>query len=282
MNNFKNSYIAILLISICMLANTSEAREYPVFDLVYAHNKPNLEGWTPMHMIYQWAGYGGQHTTSEQKNYEIVPVKYLKCCYFNHHFKEDANFVSIDFEQWPLHRVSQYELGINIKKSISAIKSIRQGMPDGKRIGWYNSGILPNSKFLQRELTKEEYVKWQKGNDRWKEIIDHVDFVQPSVYKSSKDSLEGWARKTTAYLQEARRMANGKPLFAHTSPQMTDDPPKFHSAKDWEYMILLISKHSDGLVIWTFPQKRYLTNWEEHKEFWHHTQNVLNKIWSQN
>jgi hypothetical protein len=252
------------------------AAEPLVFDAFAAKGKPADLPVKPMHIIYQWQGYGGPATGNEDKNYAEPPHGVLVCCYKDRVLNgASPEFVSIDFEQWRIDtRVDESVYNKHKKNMIDTLAMVRTMFPDSK-IGWYNLGPSPVLNVFREKISPEEFALWRSGNDRVLPFIPEVDFMQPSLYLHTYVSLEQWKRKAVAVVAETKRLAPGVPVYAHISPHWMDGGQEFFPAEIWREMMDWSLANTDGVVIWTNPTMKPLPSWDGNAVWWQSTLNSM-------
>jgi hypothetical protein len=116
--------------------------------------------------------------------------------------------------------------------------------PDGK-----NSSFWAGNRAVGSHL-----ASWQAANDKMRFLLDSVDFVSPGIYPWYPDTTE-WCEYTRANIAEAKRIAQGKPVYPVITPQgfpvggLTLGVPVGY---DYFARMLKVIKESgaDGVIIW--------------------------------
>jgi hypothetical protein len=108
----------------------------------------------------------------------------------------------------------------------------------------------------------EKWAKWREGNDAIaKVMLPHLDFLCPQLYVLGDDRRDwGWLLAGT--VEEARRVAGGKPIYPFLMPHFweVDNNPRAGQPIPYEFF-----KHQldtclaafDGVVIWGGLGVRY-------------------------
>jgi len=280
MFDYKKIFMVLFLALLVVNVSVAYSKEFLIFDLITAINKPDDLPLVPMHMIYQWQGYGGRYTTEDKKSYvDSIPEDYVRCCYVRHNVLGDQpEYYSIDFEQWALYNISSEKIKRNIDYYQRSFDLFREALPKNAKISWYNIGALPNGKLLRKKMSVDAYSRWQKKNNRLMEIVRKYDYMQPSLYLSNKHNMSMWKNKAKAYIDEHTRLGQGKPVYAHLSPQYVDDPDEMLSGKIWREMLEFSYQHADGVVIWTFPQQKHRFSWNDSFPWWVETKLFLERV----
>lgn len=260
--------IFLLVLVFCCLFSSTACAELKVFDLVTAKGKPADLPFVKMHMVYQWQAYGGQYVPDAEKNFLDVPGPYLECCYYKNNITGiSPEYVSIDFEQWKLYGMDDLKINESIDKYRESLDRIRSVFPDKTKISIYNVGVVPSHSNFKKKIVIKKYEKWKKNNDLLKKLVDDFDFLQPSLYFKKKYDFVRWKRKADEYLSEYRRLSPSKKIYLHLSPQYMSDG-SFVPLTLWARAIEYAQQHADGLVVWTFPQKRFEIEWNDYLPWW--------------
>jgi hypothetical protein len=258
-------------------------KEFIVFDLISAIDKPVDLPLTKMHMLYQWQSYGGAKKGYEKKDYKnTIPEQYLKCCYMQDNLEAlEAEYISIDFEQWRWYDTKSKNHSSYMEHYKNTIGLVRSIFPEGTKISWYNTGVMPRKFDYSKEVPLADLNWWRMRNDVGKQLVNEYDYMQPSFYLRRADSLLGWKKRVELIVSEYRRLEPSKPLYAHLSPQFVDNPKKLVAPEKWREILYYVHDITDGIVIWTYPQKRYMKHWDEHQEWWAVTVEFCNALASQ-
>jgi hypothetical protein len=122
---------------------------------------------------------------------------------------------------------------------INLVKMVHEAAP-GHPVGFYGHGLFP-----------EQPGKGQQADA--KELAADVDAFLPSMYNFD-DNREAWRRKLTALVNEARRIAPGKPVYPYMWPGYhigTRKALHLLSGNYWKFQLETArSCGADGLVIW--------------------------------
>lgn len=179
--------------------------------------------------------------------------------------------VFIDVEHWPLRGESS-KVRESLVKYVELLRMVRQELP-GKRIGLY--GMMPIRDYWRaiRAKGSSSYREWQGENDRLGVLVKEVDALYPSLY-TFYDDREGWQDYAIANLSEARRISQGKPIYAFLWPQYHDSNSKLRGKalpRDfWRLQLEVIRDHADGVVIWG-GWKNGRMQWNNSMDWWRET-----------
>jgi Hyaluronidase. len=122
-------------------------------------------------------------------------------------------------------------------------------------------------------------------NDRIISLAQTVDVFYPSLYTFYTDKA-GWVEYATAQISEARRLANGKPVFAFLWPQYHNSNRllkcQFLPADYWQLQLETVSKLADGVVIWggwdVCNSKGKALQWNDNAKWWQVTKAFIKKL----
>jgi hypothetical protein len=127
----------------------------------------------------------------------------------------------------------------------------------------------------------KEYQAWQRDNDRLEELAALQDALCPSLYTFYPDR-QGWVTYAVAQLAEAKRKANGKPVYAFLWPQYHDSNKKLRlqpiEPEYWELQLNTVYQHADGLAIWGGWGDHGPESWNEEAAWWEATKRFLRRI----
>ena len=87
-------------------------------------------------------------------------------------------------------------------------------------MGWCRYEII-GTPFKRAHLD----IAWQKENDNVASIAKLADVLFPSIYTFYEDR-NGWSKYAIAQIQEARRHADGKPVYVFLWPQYHESNKK--------------------------------------------------------
>jgi Hyaluronidase len=157
----------------------------------------------------------------------------------------------LDLERWWL-RGSDAVVSEAMRRYMTVADWIRAaGYSDP--MGYY--GVIPtyNPASALQSADSSSRAAWRKENDRVQPLADRVDMLFPSLYTSDED-VGKWERLAVATLQEARRLARGKPVYPFLWPQYegTNTPLslKYLPKSQWARELEVIGNNASGVVIW--------------------------------
>lgn len=158
----------------------------------------------------------------------------------------------LDLERWWLGG-SDAAVADEARRRFITVIDLLRGAGYTGQIGYY--GVIPiwdRARALQPEGSPAR-LAWRRENERAQPLADRVDILYPSLYTGDED-VQSWERFAIANLEEARRLARGKPVYPFLWPQF--DPGnkslalQYLSRAQWERELAVIGSHADGVVIW--------------------------------
>ncbi|MFA6813543.1 MAG: hypothetical protein WCR45_10760 [Bacteroidaceae bacterium] len=205
--------------------------------------------------------------------------------------------VIYDIEHWPLDirtavpavadddivSSGKETVKASMDKMIQILNRSRKVNPSLK-YGYY--GCVPLRDYWSAVKKDPELLKkWHEANDFLKPLADSVDVICPSLYTFYPDR-EGWVKYANANIEEAKRLANGKPIYVYLWPKYHNsnkkDGKKFIEGDFWKLQLETIYNSGiDGVVIWDSP--RVVNNekdraWNPNREWWQETILFLERI----
>lgn len=205
--------------------------------------------------------------------------------------------VIYDIEHWPLDirtavqtvavddiaAASNKTVDASMNKMIHIITTSRKANPNVK-YGYY--GCVPLRDYWSPVKNKPELIKkWKEANDYLKPLADSVDVICPSLYAFYND-YDAWVKYAKANIEEAKRLANGKPVYAFLWPKYhnsnKESGKKFIEKEFWKLQLETVYNSGiDGVIIW---DSSMVTNnpedkvWDPSREWWKETVSFLKRI----
>jgi hypothetical protein len=188
---------------------------------------------------------------------------------------KSASFIVLNIERLPVVGADA-TVQKSIDVLIEAVTSAKSVAPAAK-FGYYS--LIPNRDFFRAIQGKNsaKYHAWQAENDRLKAVATVVDFTCPSLY-TFYDDVPSWKTFAIEQIDEARRLAPGKPVFPFVWPRFHESNKKLANAYIpagfWTAQLALVKAKADGLVLWG----GYQENWNEGAAWWSATKNFINEV----
>lgn len=257
--------------------NTSAAaaqRPFIVFDATLYKNKPSFNGSPirPIKLLYESRLFirNQPHASLPAQDTVRSVAKELR---------GGPDWVIIDIERWPLKGDPQ-TVKENVGKLLAILSRIKDETPD-IQVGAYGTVPLPDYWRAIRGPGSKEYLAWQQDNDRLDEMAAQLNALYPTLYTYYPDR-QGWVRYAVAQLTEAKRKANGKPVYAFLWPQYHDSNKKLRlqplEPEYWELQLNTVRQHADGLVIWGGWGEKGPESWNEEAPWWQVTKRFLKQM----
>ncbi len=251
-------------------------RPFIVFDATLYKNKPSFSGYPirPVTLLYEARLFPGNHAPTAMPEEQTIRS-------IAKELREASQPVIIDIERWPLkgHRQTVKD---NVGKLLSILAWIKAEAPN-VQIGAY--GTVPLNDYWRaiRGPASPEHRAWQQDNDRLDELAAQLDALYPSLYTFYPDR-QGWVAYAVSQLTEAKRKANGKPVYAFLWPQYHESNAKLRlqpvEPEYWELQLNTVYRHADGLVIWGGWGANGPDPWNEDAPWWQVTKEFLKRIGS--
>jgi len=251
-------------------------KNFRVFDGTQYLNKPNFKmyGISPFKVVYESEMWGNKN------NYARLPNKYRIKSVVNK-LPSDTDFIVINIEHWPLTGFNDKLIDSSLSKYQKVVSWYKKFSPELK-IGFYARPPMPDYWRAIDANPKKRRVDWMAENDRINLLADSVDALYPSLYTFYTNKSE-WVKFAKAQIMEARRLANGKPVFAFLWPQYHDSNLllgcQFLPGDYWQLQLDTVKSLADGLVIWggwdVCNKKGKALRWDDSAEWWEVTKNFL-------
>jgi hypothetical protein len=238
--------------------------------------KPDLKdfGLKPITVVYpnfMWEGNKVPDTTSLPDSSRINAFARL--------LNQTTDIVVIDIEHWPVTGDAA-TVNDSLKKYQTVLKWFKSPAPSLK-VGLY--GVLPIRNYWDaiQNTDSARYTSWQKDNDRLAPLAQSTDVLFPSIYTFYEDR-NGWRKYAIAQIQEARRQADGKPVYVFLWPQFHGSNKTlantFLPGDYWRMELETARQYADGIVIWCCSNRQ---TWDGSAPWWLETQKFIKEAPSQ-
>lgn len=252
----------------------ADRRPFVIFDATLYKNKPSFAGYPirPITLLYEARLFPGKHAPTVMPQEQTVRS-------IGKELRGASQPVIIDIERWPLKGNPQ-DVKENVGKLVTILSWIKAEAPN-IQVGAY--GTVPLNDYWRaiRGPASKEHQAWQQDNDRLDELAAQLDALYPSLYTFYPDR-QGWVTYAVAQLTEARRKANGKPVYAFLWPQYHESNAKLRlqpvEQDYWELQLNTVSQHADGLVIWGGWGDQGAEPWDEEDPWWQVTKRFMSRI----
>ncbi len=274
------SLMGLLIHSSSAAADTANPvtpqRSFIVFDGTLYKNKPSFAGHPirPVTLLYEARLFPGNNAPTAMPSEQTIRS-------IGKELQKTPEPVVIDIERWMLKGDAQ-TVKANVSKMLKVLSWIKAEAPD-IQIGAYGTVPLPDYWRAIRGQASKEYHAWQQDNDRLDEMTAQLDALYPSLYTFYQDR-QGWVTYAVAQLREAKRKAQGKPVYAFLWPQYHESNSTLRlqpiEPDYWELQLNTVYQHADGLVIWGGWGANGPEPWNEEASWWQVTKRFLKHIGS--
>ncbi len=250
-------------------------KPFMVFDGTMYGRKPDLSphGIRPVSIAY-----AGQFGTVWHKTSHTLPEKHVVQQVAREALAKNVPVV-IDIEHWPLVGPSS-EVRASLSKYMTVLQWFKEAAP-GLPVGYYGAPPIRDYWKSLRSPMSKEWASFARENDQLRPLADSVDILFPSLYTYYTDR-GGWIRYAYAQIAEARRNANGKPVYVFLWPQYHDSNPSLAWAQIpadfWRLQLQMAKQYADGIVIWGGWGPKGRVNWDENAAWWKVTKEFMKKL----
>ncbi|MEM8948281.1 MAG: hypothetical protein AAGC99_03015 [Pseudomonadota bacterium] len=170
---------------------------------------------------------------------------------------EFGGITVLDIEHWPLEDRTFADAAVD--NYLTVLDWFRKSAPPEQAVGYYSMVPIRDYWRALRGVDHPKYQDWQEENDRLVRMAEAVDILFPSIYTFYEDQ-EGWLTYAKAQIEESRRIAPDKPIYAFVWPE-------YHPSNDaragdpiepeyWRVQLDFLREHADGVVIWTIDDTK--------------------------
>jgi hypothetical protein len=260
-----------LLIADAHAQRTALASKFVVYDGTLYLQKPDLTpfGFRPITVIYSASMWNSMEDRLSIPNAKVIRTLALQA-------STSTGIAVIDIESWP-NVGFPAKVADSVQKYQATTQLFKQSAPS-LRVGYY--GVVPifNYKDAISGSDSPGYHAWQATNNRVASAAQAADVLFPAIYTFHKDQ-DGWRKVAIAQIEEARRIAPGKPVYVFLWPQF-DEAGKggdYLPRDYWRMELETARQHADGVVIWG----GWKQTWDNNAPWWLETQSFLKEIGSQ-
>jgi hypothetical protein len=253
-----------------------EKKPFVVFDGTLYTDKPDLAqyGIKPVAITY-----AGQFGNEWFKNAARLPDK-ESVQRVARESEAKASHVVIDIEHWPLKGDSS-QVQESLSKYMTVLQWFKEAAP-ALAVGYYGAPPLRDYWRAIRPPTSKEWQSYSGDNDRLQPLARVVDILFPSLYTFYTDQ-GGWVRYAYGQIAEARRYANGKPVYVFLWPQYHDSNRKlagtYLPADYWRLELETAKQYADGIIIWGgWGSNNRPAKWEDNAGWWKVTKDFMKTV----
>jgi hypothetical protein len=260
--------LLLLLVLLCHSLTSFSQKAFPVFDATGIANKPDLTpfGLKPITVADSsllWTSW----TASSLSDKETMPDK-AKIAAVGRSAQQSSGILVFDIEHWPIS-------GDGAAQSVKQFQTVLQwakASDPSLKIGFY--GIMPQRDYWSPNVAQahpERMLAWKQTNTGLSSLAQQVDIIFPSLY-TFYDDKAGWQKYAIANIQEARRIAPGKPVYVFLWPQFDSKGGQFMPADFWSLELQTAKQYADGAVIWCCTGH---PSWDDNAPWWKATTTFL-------
>ena len=255
-------------------ASASIPRPFVVFDATLYKDKPSLVPYDirPITLLYE-----SRLFVADQPPTAVPPETIVRSLAYELRGSQEP--VVLDIERWPL-KGDELTVQSTVRKFLLVLSWVEDEAPS-VAFGVYGTVPVPDYWRAIRDPASAEFQSWQQDNDRLERISDRVDALFPSIYTFYPDR-QGWVTYAIAQISEARRKANGKPVYAflwpryHESNLLLGNRPL--DPDYWELQLNTVAQYADGVVIWGGWGTNGPEPWNEEAPWWQVTKRLMKRI----
>lgn len=254
--------------------SASARKPFVVFDATLYKDKPSLGYLSvrPLPILYEhrfWPAVSSKDPLPSESQVRLLAGEQ----------RGSPQPVVIDIERWPL-KGDEAAVQATVRQFVSVLSWFKGAAPE-IRVGLYGTIPVPDYWRAIRDPGSTDYHAWQRDNDRLGAIVSQVDALFPSIYTFYPDR-RGWVTYAIAQIREARRNANGKPVYAFLMPLYHESNRLLGGhrldADYWELELETVYDHADGVVIWGGWGDKGPEPWDEAAPWWQATKRFLASI----
>lgn len=254
----------------------SEQKPFVVFDGTLYADKPDLAqyGIQPITIIY-----AGQFGNEWFKNATRLPDK-DSVQRVARETAAQSGHVVIDIEHWPLKGDSD-QVRNSLSQYITVLRWFKEMAP-GLSVGYYGTPPLRDYWRAINSPTSKEWQSLSNDNDGLQPLVDVVDALFPSLYTFYADQ-GAWVRYAYGQIAQARRIANGKPVYVFLWPQYHDSnrtlAGTYVPSNYWRLELETAKQYADGIIIWGgWGDHNRPAKWDDNAGWWNVTRDFMKTI----
>lgn len=260
--------------SIGPTVSAADPRPFIVFDGTLYKDKPSLGAYhiRPLTILYE-----SRLFVANQLPAAMPPEAIVRSLAYE--LRGSPEPVVLDIERWPLTGDGP-AVQSTVGKFLSVLSWVKGEAPSVP-FGIYGTVPVPDYWRAIRDPVSAEFRSWQQDNDRLEGISDRVDALFPSIYTFYPDR-QSWVTYAIAQIAEAKRKANGKPVYAFLWPQYHESNRLLGSRPldpdYWELQLNTVYQHADGVVIWGGWGPNGPESWNEKAPWWQVTKRFMTRL----
>lgn len=238
-------------------------KPFQIFDALLFNNKPSSDDlkMTPTRVVYEAELWPSDSTTLALPDSSAVRRAASAA-------SASGKLTIFDIERWPASAADTASIG----NYSQVLRWIKQQAP-ALQFGFY---ALPPVTDYWRSQSSDSLAAWKSDNDTFRFVADDSAALFPSAYTFYEDRA-AWVRFAAAQVTEARRLANGKPVYLFLWPAYHDSNTALAGqplpADYWKLELDTARALADGVVLWG----GYMQQWDENAPWWLVTKDFVRK-----
>ena len=245
--------------------SASADRPFQIFDAFLYKGKPSSEAlkMVPTNIIYEAQLFPSEATTLALP--DVAAVRRAAST-----ASASGRLTIFDIERWPVSATDP-AISTSVSNYSQVMRWIKDQSP-GLQFGFY---ALPPIMDYWRSLAADgQFPAWQRDDDSFQFIADGSAALFPCAYTFYEDQ-KAWVRFAAAQIKEARRQANGKPVYLFLMPTYHDANADLRGqplpADYWQLELETARSLADGVVLWG----GYMQTWDENAAWWTVTKDFI-------
>jgi hypothetical protein len=266
--------------SIAQAQSLPKQKPFLVFDSTLYADKPDLSVYGIHPITISYAGkFGGNWHKHQQSLPDKESVQRVA-----REAETKGSHAVLDIEHWPLKGESS-QVQESLSKYMTVLQWFKEAAP-GLSVGYYGAPPLRDYWRAIRPPTSKEWRSYADDNDRLQPLAGAVDILVPSLYTFYTDQ-GGWVRYAYGNIAEARRCANGKPVYVFLWPQYHDSNRKLAGTylpdDYWRLELETAKQYADGIILWGgWGSNNRPAKWDDNAGWWKVTKDFMKTVAASN
>lgn len=250
-----------------LTAYQSSLMSFTWFDEMFWQDKPELEGWEPIHVTYgdMWVDATG---TPGEQDY-VVSERFLRDTYIPS-IPRGTELVCLDVEHYDKNEPNTAD---TISKLNNIVDIWREERPEIK-LGYYSLMVRDYWRAISGDRAR--IAEWRAENDAIRPVIDNCDLMFPSLY-TFYDDRRGTIEYMKRNLDEQWRLTgSSKPIYPFVWPRYHESNRTLGGQEIpgdyWEQIVTAVLDHNTGgVVFWNYTPR---VPWRSVEGWWPVTQDL--------
>ena len=271
--------------SLCeLLLNWSAARAqslpdpkpFVVLDGTLYAEKPELSafGIQPITIVYAGKFGPNWHKQSDDLPDKEVVQRVAR------ETRDKSGRVVIDIEHWPL-KGDASQVQNSLGKYLTVLQWFKEAAP-GLAVGYYGTPPLRDYWRAISPPTTKDWQSLSADNDQLQPLVKAVDSLFPSLYTFYTDQ-GAWVRYAYGQITQARRCADGKPVYIFLMPQYHESnrahAGEYLPADYWRLELETAKQYADGIILWGgWGSNNRPAKWDDDAAWWKVTKEFMKTL----